>query len=224
MNGYWTYYRQLLGREILLSARQPVMWVLPTTFFILVILIFSVAINAPNSTLTQVAPGVLWASVLLAALLAYDNLFHQDYENGYLEQTLLSPHPFTLLVFAKITAHWLQTAVPFLLILPIAQAMLFFPPDSLVLLLLTLPITTAIISLLTAFGASLTLGKSDHLLTLILILPLSVPCLIFSTAIITRAGNEALAPAILLLLSIGVFLLTILPIATATVLRLNFYR
>ncbi len=223
MNTLASFFYLLLKREILIGFRQPILWMLPISFFILVILIFSVVINVSNNTLSQVAPGVLWASTVLAALLAHDNLFRSDVENGYMEQLLLSPKPLTIVVLAKITAHWLQTGIPLLLIAPLASFLLFLPDKSLVALLFTLPLTTIIISILTSFGAALTVGKSNSLLTLILILPLSIPTLIFSTAIITgHNDNLQVSSAVLLLSSIGVFLLTVLPMATASVLRLSY--
>src|SRR3546814_8623511 len=56
--------------------------------------------------LQTISPGLVWVAALLAVLLSLDGLFRSDFEDGSLEQWVVSPHPLALLVLAKVLAHW----------------------------------------------------------------------------------------------------------------------
>lgn len=210
----------LLRRDLLLLSRRPVLWLLPPAFFLLVVAIFSIAAaDAPLAT-RAVAPGVIWTAALFASLLAQDGIFRPDAESGHMEQVLASSRPLPLFALAKAAAHWLLTGLPLAFIAPLAALMLQFPPAALPALLFTLPLGTAVLSLLAAFAASLTLAGNNVLLPVLLVLPLALPVLIFSVAVVSAAlsGFPILAPAAFLA-ALAVLALTFLPLATAGVLR-----
>ena len=127
-------------------------------------------------------------AALLAALMAVESIFNEDYRDGTLDHFLLSGEPIFLLVLAKVLAHWLVTGAPLLLASLISTQFLFLPEGLLLPLLLSLLIGTFLLSLLGALGAALTIG-STAILSAVIVLPLSIPILILGIAVITAALN-----------------------------------
>ncbi|MDQ2694043.1 MAG: heme exporter protein CcmB, partial [Pseudomonadota bacterium] len=142
----------LLRRDLLLAYRSRAELAQPLAFFVMVVTLFPLAVGAAPATLQTLAPGVIWVAALLAALLSLDNLFRGDYEDGSLEQLLLSPHPLAALVLAKILAHWLVTGLPLLLFSPLLGVLLNLRPDAYGALLATLALGTPTLSLVGAIG------------------------------------------------------------------------
>ena len=214
-------YRSVLQRDMTLLCRRPFDWLLPLSFFLLVNLLFAVAAGGDSNLLARTAPAVIWSAALLAALLTHEGILRPDHESGFLEQALLSPLPLPLFALAKATAHWLYTGVPFTLLVPVVAVMLGVPEGGVMVLLLTMPPATAALSLLTVFAAALTMGQKNHLLAALLALPLTIPVLIFAVASVEAAagGQPVLAPAAFLA-ALALLALTLLPLATAGVIRI----
>lgn len=99
-------FAALILREARLLARRPAELANPLVFFALVIALFPLAIGPDTQLLQALSPGLLWVAALLAVLLSLDGLFRGDFEDGSLEQWVLSPHPLALLVLGKVLAHW----------------------------------------------------------------------------------------------------------------------
>ena len=197
----------LLQRDLTLSFRNRAEFVNPLLFFILVITLFPLAIGAEAALLSRIAPGIIWVAALLAVMLSLDSIFRSDFDDGSLEQLLLSAHPMPVLVLAKVTAHWFVTGLPLLLISPLLVMMLGMPSEVLGTLLLTILISTPILSLIGSIGAALTVGlpKGGMILSL-LILPLYVPVLIFtSSAIEGASGGLDVSAQLYMLLSFFFF-------------------
>lgn len=212
----------LFLRDIRLALRQPGDWLTPLTFFLLVILLFPLAITAEPSRLALMAPGVIWVAALLAMLLSLDSLFRQDLEDGSLEQLLVAPASLPLLVFAKVLAHWIQTGFCLLLLSPIAAVMLYLERDTYPVLLLSLLLGTPVLSLIGGLAAALTvaLRRGGALIPLIT-LPLMVPVIVFAAgAVQAAASGMPVAGYIALLGAFLVLAVTLLPFATAAALRI----
>ncbi|WP_298773330.1 heme exporter protein CcmB [uncultured Shewanella sp.] len=195
----------------------------PLLFFILVIVLFPLAIGPEPQTLSKIAPGCIWVAALLSSMLSLERLFKADHLDGSLEQMLLSPHPLTLLVSAKVIAHWILTGIPLIIIAPLLALLLHLEPQSYSALFITLALGTPILSLLGAIGAALTVGlpKGGVLLSL-LILPLYIPVLIFSTSAIDAASMNLVYNGQLAI--IGAMLITSLilaPFAIGASLRVS---
>ena len=109
----------VLKRDLLLSYRRRSDLVNPLIFFLMVATLFPLGVSPEPDFLAQVAPGVVWVAALLATLLSMDSVFRSDYEDGTLEQTLLSPQPLFVVVLGKITAHWMLTGLPLALLAPL---------------------------------------------------------------------------------------------------------
>jgi heme exporter protein B len=110
-------FKATLKRDLLIAYKRKNDMINPFMFFLIVASLFPIGISPNPDRLAEIATGVLWISALLASLLAMDNLFRSDYEDGSLEQLLLSPHPLYFLVLAKNISHWLVSGLPVAFIL-----------------------------------------------------------------------------------------------------------
>jgi heme exporter protein B len=211
----------LLSRELRLAARHGGDTLGALLFFFVAGALFPLAIGPAPETLARLAPGILWVCALLAALLPLDRLFGADFEDGSLDQLLLSGLPASLVALGKAIAHWLVTGVPLLVAAVPLAVMLRLPQAAMPALLLGLAIGTACLSLLGTACAAIVLGaRRGGVLLPVLVLPLTTPVLIFGAAAVDAAGTGLPARADLLLL--GAFLaacLPLCPVAAGAALR-----
>lgn len=170
-----------------MALRNPSSFLNPLLFFVISISLFPIAISPESQTLSNIAPGIIWVTVMLSALLSLNTLFHFDYENGILEQMVISHHSLALILLAKTTAHWILTGLPIILLSPLVGTVLFLDYESILILMLTLLIATPCLSLIGAIGASLIVGiKNSGMLLSLLVLPLYIPILIFGTSAVSQ--------------------------------------
>ena len=189
----------------------------------MIVTLFPLGVSPDVVLLRKIAPGVIWIAALLAALFSLESLFRSDFEDGALEQMLLSPQPLSLLVLAKVLAHWLVSGLPMLLLAPLLGLLMAMPQAAIAALELTLAIGTPLLSLIGAIGVALTVGlrRGGVLLTL-LIMPLYIPVLIFATnAVTAAAAGMPIAGQIYFLASLLVLALTLAPLAIAAALRIS---
>jgi heme exporter protein B len=213
----------IIRRDLLLAVRRRSEIANPLLFFILVITLFPLGIGAQPHLLQAIAPGIIWVSALLAAMLSLDSLFRSDFDDGSLEQILLSPYPASILVLAKIIAHWLVTGLPLLIVAPLLAVFLGMPTQSLGVLLLTLLLGTPVLSLIGAIGVALTVGlRRGGMILSLLVLPLYVPVLIFAGNAVEMAGSGLPVDAqINILISILCLSLVLAPWPTAAALKMS---
>lgn len=213
----------LIRRDLLLVWRRRGDALNPVLFALMVVALFPLALGPEAEPLRRIAAGVVFVAVLLASLLALDTLFRSDYEDGSLEQLVLSPHPLALLLGCKIAVHWLTTALPLLLIAPLLGELLFLPPTVRWVLLAALLLATPLLSLIGAVCVALTVGmhRSGMLLAL-LVLPLYVPVLIFGAGACDAAQIGVAYAAPLLWLAAALVATTVIaPLACAAALRIS---
>ena len=139
-------FTQLLSREMRLLARRPSDLANPLVFFAIVIALFPLAVGPETQLLQTLSPGLVWVAALLAVLLSLDGLFRSDFEDGSLEQWVLSSHPLPLLVLAKVLAHWLFSGLALVLLAPVLALMLGLPGRCLPVLLISLLLGTPVAS------------------------------------------------------------------------------
>lgn len=214
---------QVVRKDLLGAFRQQSDILNPIWFFIIVVTLFPLGIGTDPTLLARIAPGIIWVAALLAALLSFERLFKDDYIDGSLEQMMLAPHSLTWLVCAKIFTHWLLTGLPILLVSPLLAIFLSLEENTFWALFLTLLIGTPILSLLGAIGVALTIGlrKGGVLLSLIM-LPLSIPILIFSTMAIDAASfGQPYLGLLALLAAMLIGAITLAPFAVAASLRVS---
>ena len=212
----------MLQRELLIAIRTPNDLVNPVLFFIITASLFAIGLGAQKELLTKAAVGIIWVAALLASLLALDRLFRADFENGTLEQMLLSSHPLFIIVLAKIFAHWIITGLPLILLSPLLAEMLILPNQGVWALMFSLMAGTPVLSLIGAVGAALTLGAKSGTLTALLILPLYLPTLIFGTSCVQSAlDGFGYSGPLLVLTAFLILFLPLAPIAAVGALRNN---
>ncbi len=212
----------LLRRDTALMWQRRSDAVQPLLFALMVCVMFPLALGSEPSALAKNAGAVIWVAHLLASLLVLDNLYRSDFEDGSLEQMLLSPVPLSLMIVSKIIVHWLSTALPVLLITPLLAQLLFLPGQLLPVLMLSLLLGSLIMSLIGAMVAALTLGiRRSGLLLALMALPLYVPVLVFGAGSVWSAGQGLPWLGALWLMCAGLVLLLVLaPWAAATALRI----
>ncbi|HUT40744.1 MAG TPA: heme exporter protein CcmB [Gammaproteobacteria bacterium] len=213
----------LIRRDLILAMRHRAEMINPLLFFILVTSLFPLGIGANPKLLQAVGPGVIWVAALLAALLSLEGVFRSDFEDGTLEQYLLSSHPVSLLVLAKVLAHWLITGLPLLLISPLLGVFLGLPAAGIKILFITLLLGTPVLSLIGAVGVALTVGlRKGGMILSLLVLPLYIPLLIFaSSAVDTAATGLPVTAHLSLIAALLVLALSLSPFATAAALRIS---
>ena len=216
-------FATLVAREARLLFRRPAELLNPLVFFALVIALFPLAVGPETQLLKTLSPGLLWVAALLSVLLSLDGLFRSDFEDGSLEQWVLSPHPLALLVMAKVLAHWAFSGLALVILSPLLALMLGLPVDCLSVLLVSLLLGTPVLSLLGAVGAALTVGlKRGGLLLALLILPLYIPVLILGSGALQAALQGMPATGYLLWLgSLTALAVTLTPFAIAAGLKIS---
>jgi heme exporter protein B len=213
--------RLIVRRELRLALRQGGDSAMVILFFVLAAVLFPFGVGPAPDTLARIAPGVLWVTALLAAMLSFERLFQPDFEDGSLEQLALAPPPLEAVALAKALAHWLTTGVPLMAAAPVLGIMLHLPADGYLPLLAAMALGTPTLSLIGMLGAALTLGaRRGGVLLALLTLPLAIPVLIFGAAAVDAAVGGFPTGAHLSLLG-GLFLgaLVLMPWAAAAALR-----
>ncbi len=215
-------FGHLLRRDMAIMWHRRGQAVQPMLFALMVCVLFPLSQGSEPSALAASASAVIWVAHLLASLLVLDDLYRSDFEDGSLEQLLLSPIPLALVIASKITVHWLSTALPMLLITPLLSALLFLPDGLLPILMLGLLLGSLLMCLMGAIIAALTLGvKRSGLLLALLALPLYVPVLVFGAGSVWAASQGLPWLGGIWLLCAGlVLLLVVAPLAAASALRL----
>lgn len=210
-----------LSRDLLLGLRNKTDLIKPLIFFLLVSVLIPLAIAPESKRLAQLAPGLIWIFAVLATLLSVERLFSDDLQDGSLEQMLMSPNLLIMPILGKITAHWIMIGLPLTLLSPVIGVWFSLSSTAVVPMMLSLAVGTAVLSLIGAVGAALTLPRQGGVLLALLVMPLYMPVLIFGSATIKTAvdGLDWTAPLATLaaLLAIAVI---ICPLAISASIRL----
>jgi heme exporter protein B len=213
----------LLRREFSVALRQKGEVLTPLVFFVVIASLFPLGVGPESALLLRMAPGVLWVSALLAAMLSLQRLFATDYADGSLEQMALSTTPLGLLVVAKALSHFLLSGLPLVLMAPVLGLQFGLDGRALGILMLTLLLGTPTLSLIGSIGAALTLGvRGAGVLLSLLILPLYIPVLIFGAgAVEADAAGMGAGGHLSLLAALLVLSAFFAPLATTTALRIS---
>ena len=196
----------IIRRDLSLVMRQGSDAFVVLIFFIVTVSLFPLGVSPDPLILQNLASGIVWVGALLAAMLSLDRLFQTDYDDGSLELLVLSPYPLEIVVLCKCFVHWLTTGLPIMVISPVLALMLNIKTGAFLYLITSMALGTPIISLLGAVGAALVLGsRRSGVLIALLIIPLTIPILLFGVGAIQVAteGYSASSP----LMFLGAFLL-----------------
>ena len=211
----------IIRRDLSLVIRQGSDAFVVIIFFIVTVTLFPLGVSPDPLILQNLASGIVWVGALLAAMLSLDRLFQTDYDDGSLELLVLSPYPLEIVVLCKCFVHWLTTGLPIMVISPVLALMLNIKTGAFLYLITSMALGTPIISLLGAVGAALVLGsRRSGVLIALLIIPLTIPILLFGVGAIQAAteGYNASSP-LMFLGALLLFSIALCPWVIASSLR-----
>jgi len=212
----------LLLRDMRLAVRVGGGALMGVLFFLIVVTIVPFAIGPDAALLKQIGPAVLWLGALLASLLALDRLFAADQEDGSLDLLVMGGTPLELAVLAKAAAHWITTGLPLVLATPLLGLFLNLEALGTGAVALTLLVGTPALTCIGLIGAALSVAlRRGGLLLPVLVLPLTVPLLIFGVAASNAAitGPVPFGAPFMILCALTLGSLVLGPFAAAAALR-----
>jgi heme exporter protein B len=212
----------LLVRDMRIAMRVGGGALIGVLFFLVVVTLMPFALGPDLALLKRIGPAILWLAALLASLLALDRLFAVDHEDGSLDLLLMSRAPLELVVAVKGLAHWLTTGLPLIIAAPLIGLLLNLDGLAEAALVLTLLVGTPALTFIGLIGAAIAVAlRRGGLLLAVLVLPLTVPVLIFGVA----AANAALSGPVpfgtpfTILCALSLASLVVGPFAAAAALR-----
>jgi heme exporter protein B len=213
----------ILKRDLALAYRQRAELMQPMLFFILVISLFPLAVGPEPKILQLIGPGVIWVAAILSSLLGLERLFRDDFQDGSLEQLMLSNTSLPAAALIKVLAHWLTSILPLIILSPLLALFLHLNEPMYWALLKTLLLGTPLLSLIGAIAVGLTVGLNrGGVLLALLLLPVFIPLLIFATSAVESASMQLQYSAQLAIIG-AMFLLSLAlaPFAIAYALRVS---
>lgn len=212
----------LLVRDMRLAVRVGGGALMGVLFFLVVVTLVPFAIGPDLALLKRIGPAVLWLAALLANLLALDRLFAADHEDGSLDLLLMSKAPLELVVAAKGLAHWLTTGLPLVIAAPLIGLLLNLDGAAQAGLVLTLLVGTPALTFIGLIGAAIAVAlRRGGLLLAVLVVPLTVPVLIFGVGAANAAivGAAPFGTPFTVLCALTLASLVVGPFAAAAALR-----
>ena len=209
-------------RELLIQKRQTRYLLNSCLFFLMLLFLFPLTVPPEVLLMKTIAPGLIWIALLLSMLLSSERLFQSDFDQGILEQWLLSGQSVPLIIGAKISTYWFYNIIPLLILSPLIALLFDFSLKETGILVISLltatPALFALCALCAVFGISI---NQRGILMALILLPLSLPLLVFGSATLTQAieglpilGNLAL------LLALSVMALSLIPFAIAAIIKI----
>jgi heme exporter protein B len=226
-------FKLVFARDLRIAFRRVSEWGNPLLFFIAVSGMFPLALSPDRLMmaagegelygLQSLGIGVLWMAALLSALMGLDRLFLSDVEDGSMEQLVLSPAPLLSVVYGKLAAHWLVSALPLIFLVPILGIVYQLPAPALAMIAFAVFLATPTLTVLVAIGAALTVNiRSAAAVIGLIVLPLCSPILIFGArATVLALDGDAAAGPLYLLTSLAFLAVSLGPIAIAAAVRVG---
>src|SRR5262245_20222271 len=214
-------FNALLLRDVQLATRVGRGALMGALLFLIVVTMIPFAIGPDLALLRRIGPAILWLGALLASLLALDRLFANDQDDGSLDILMMAAMPLELTVATKAIAHWITTGLPLVVIAPLLGLMLNVELHAAGWLALTLAAGTPALTFIGLVGAALSVALRRGLLLAVLVLPLTVPVLIFGVAAANAAilGSGPFGPPFTILCALSLVGFVLGPIAAAAALR-----
>lgn len=213
-------FRAIIGRDLKLATRAGGDALTLVLFFAMVGAVVPFAIGPDRVLLAKLAPGIIWIAAFLSMLLGLDRLFRADEDDGSLLLFRHAAIPLEAVVAAKVIAHWLLSALPLLAASPLLAVLLAMDAGAWSKTVLALLVGTPALTAFGVIGAAVTVSlKRGGLLAPVLILPLSIPVLIFGVAMVS--APEGSSAASLFLAAVSLVSVAFCPFAAALALRVG---
>jgi heme exporter protein B len=212
----------LFLRDLRLAVRVGGGALIGVLFFLIVVTLMPFAIGPDLALLARIGPAILWLGALLASLLALDRLIAMDQEDGSLDLILTARVPLELVLAVKALAHWVTTALPLVVAAPLLGLLLNLDPKATGAVALTLAAGTPALTFTGLIGAALTVAlRRGGLLLAVLVLPLTIPVLIFGVSASNAAivGPVPFGTPFTILAALSLMSLVVGPFAAAAALR-----
>lgn len=218
-----TIYIKQFRREMLLQVREPRTLLFSALFFAMVIVFFPLTISPDPQLLRQIAPGVFWIALLLALLMASERLFQEDFNDGVIEQWLVSGIPVSILVLAKLSVHCVLNLLPILILSFVLGALFDLSLNERLVLVLSFILGTPAILFLAALAAAFcTSMQQKGVLIALILLPLVIPVMIFGSGALNAAMQQLpVAGFLAILLALSILAISFLPFAIAAIIRIS---
>ena len=216
------FIKKQFKKEFLVYSRKSASFVSPIVFFLISISLYPIAISSDPEVLSNLAPGLIWITVLLSTLISFQNIFTEDFEDGSIEILLSTNVNLSMIVLVKVFVNWIFSCLPIIFLSIFSIFLLYLPKEGIQTVILSLLVGTPTICLFGALSGALSLGKNS-ITGPALMLPLSLPILILGTQSISFSLNEFnFYGNILLLIAAFIFLLPIILLASVGALKLHF--
>lgn len=221
--GLWNTYQRQFRRDLYTAMHQPRLFANAILFFVMIVVFFPLTLPPDGLLLKQIAPGLIWMSVVLALLLAAERLFQQDYEQGLIEQWISTNISLPCIILAKITVYWLLSLMPLIIFCPVLALLFHFSVLETFILVLSLLVGTPAIACLCALASAFSTGLQNRgIFMALILLPLVLPIIIFGSSAIQMVIEGGNAKGLLALLgALSLIAATSLPIAGAAVVRIS---
>lgn len=217
MSAFWA----VIARDLKLAVRVGGDAMTLVLFFLSVGILVPFAVGPDRPLLAQLAPAIVWIAAMLAQLLSHDRLFRADHEDGALALMRMGQLSLEGVVLAKIIAHWLTTALPLIVATPVLALLSGMDGATLWRAIASLALGSPALVALGAIGAAVTVGlKRGGLVAPVLILPLSLPVLIFGVGAITTSAMGGQGQAMLFLAALSLLSVALAPFAAALALKI----
>lgn len=212
----------LIKRELAVVFRSKNEFIYPVAFFVIVTSLFPLAVTPDPVQLAFIAPGVIWVAALLSILLSLNGFYQPDFEEGGLEQLLLSGVSGTQIVAAKSIANWLVTGLPLVIMAPLIGALFNLDTTAIGVAFVGLLIGTPSLCFIGSIGMCLTLGlRNGGVLLTLLILPLFIPILIFGALAVQAASmNDGVSGQLAILGALLILSVLLSPFAGSAAMKI----
>ena len=189
---------------------------LPFLFFLVIALLYPFAVGSDPILLAKTGGGVLWIAALLSALLPLDRLILPDIRLGFFDQLHLRGISEELVIAVRLLAHWLSFAPLLIFTCFPAAILLNLDKTTLVILITGLLAGTPGLAAVGLIVSAITAGlRASTALYGLLLIPLTIPILIFGAGAISR--NDV--TSVVFAASISLFLVAITPFVAGVAIR-----
>ncbi|MDB5550759.1 MAG: ccmB [Rhizobium sp.] len=212
----------LFLRDIKLGIRAGGGMLTGILFFMIIVTVIPFGVGPDLNLLARIGPAILWIGALLASLLGLDRLFQAERDDGSLDLLMMQEVPLTFIVFVKCLAHWVAGVLPLVIAAPLLSLFMNMNEVAIGALVLTLLAGSPAITFIGAAGAAVAVSlPRGGLIVSILVLPLTIPVLIFGVSAVYAAVEDPapFLPPFLALLALSLFFAVIGPFAASLALR-----
>jgi len=214
----------LFLRDMRLSFRAGGGALVGILFFLAAISVMPFGVGPDLNLLARIGPAMLWIGALLATLLGLDRLFQVDRDDGSLDLLLIGSdrHMLALTVLVKCIAHWASSVLPLVIASPMLGLFMNMDAAAIGATTLTLLVGTPAIAFVGAVGAALAVAlPRGGLLVSVIVLPLTIPVLIFgvSASYGATVDNAPFVAPFLVLSALTLFFAVLGPLAASAALK-----